>query len=136
MTDNQNPTTDDRFARIDEVRGYPRPDLAWLAKEDPEFADAYLRVTSLALLHEDAPTAGRAVDAKVREFVAIALLCYRANETGVLNHMRRAVKLGATKKELLEVAETCLIPGGAPTFSFGVRAIMQLEQEGTFDAKS
>ena len=133
MTDGKGSTeAGDRFAHIDEVRGYPRPDLAWFAREDPELAEAYLKLTSLCLLHEDAPKGERAVGAKVREFVAIGLLCYRANERGVLNHMRRAVKLGATKRELLEVCETTLIPGGAPTFSLGVRAIMQLEREGTF----
>ena len=57
------------------------------------------------------------VSAKVREFVAIALLAFRgADRESLVAHMRRAIRLGATKEELFEVLEATLVPGGAPTF--------------------
>jgi len=30
--------------------------------------------------------------------------------------MHRAIRFGATREELFEVLETCMVPGGAPTF--------------------
>jgi alkylhydroperoxidase/carboxymuconolactone decarboxylase family protein YurZ len=45
-------------------------------------------------------------------------------------HMRRAIRLGTTRQELREVLETCLIPGGAPTFHRGLSALLELEADG------
>lgn len=60
--------------------------------------------------------------------VAIALLAFRgAEQSGLVAHMRRAMRLGATREELLEVLETCLVPGGAPTFHRGLSALMQVD---------
>jgi alkylhydroperoxidase/carboxymuconolactone decarboxylase family protein YurZ len=71
---------------------------------------------------------GRHVSAKVREFVAIALLAFRgADREGLVAHMRRAIRLGATKEELFEVLEATLVPGGAPTFHRGLSALIEVE---------
>jgi len=43
--------------------------------------------------------------------------------------MKRALKFGATKEELLEAVETSIVPGGAPTFSIGLKALMRLEED-------
>ena len=68
------------------------------------------------------------MSAKVREFVAIALLAFRgAEKAGLVAHMKRAIRLGATKEELFEVLETCLVPGGAPTFHRGLSALLEVE---------
>jgi len=50
----------------------------------------------------------------------------------VVAHMRRAVQHGATKRELLEAVEAAAVPGGGPTLSAGVKALMELETEGAF----
>jgi len=55
-----------------------------------------------------------------------------ARDEGVVTHMRRAVEHGATKRELLEAVYAAAVPGGGPTLSSGVQAIMQLEREGAF----
>jgi alkylhydroperoxidase/carboxymuconolactone decarboxylase family protein YurZ len=44
-------------------------------------------------------------------------------------HMRRAMEFGATREELFEVLETCLVPGGAPTFHRGLSALMKLGEK-------
>jgi alkylhydroperoxidase/carboxymuconolactone decarboxylase family protein YurZ len=45
--------------------------------------------------------------------------------------MRRAIRLGATREELFEVLETCMIPGGAPTFHRGLSALMEIGPDGS-----
>ena len=46
---------------------------------------------------------------------------------GLVAHMRRAIRLGATKEELFEVLEATLVPGGAPTFHRGLSALLEVE---------
>ena len=99
---------------------YPEWELA--ARMDLDFTDAYNRLYELALGE------GHHVSAKVREFVAIALLAFRgADQEGLVAHMRRAIRLGATKAELFEVLEATLVPGGAPTFHRGQSALLDVE---------
>ena len=64
--------------------------------------------------------------------VIIGILAYRGREDGVVTHMRRAIQHGATKRELLEAIESAAVPGGGPTLSTGVQALMQLDHEGVF----
>ena len=110
------------IARMTAARGYTYPEWEFAARQDPDFVEAYNRLYELGLGE------GRHVSAKVREFVAIALLAFRgAEQSGLVTHMRRAMRLGATREELLEVLETCLVPGGAPTFHRGLGALMQVD---------
>jgi alkylhydroperoxidase/carboxymuconolactone decarboxylase family protein YurZ len=89
---------------------------------DPDFTEAYNRLYEMALGE------GRHVSAKVREFVAIAILAFRgADRDGLVAHMQRAIRLGATKAELFEVLEATLVPGGAPTFHRGLNALLDVE---------
>jgi alkylhydroperoxidase/carboxymuconolactone decarboxylase family protein YurZ len=63
----------------------------------------------------------------VREFVAIALLAFRGSEKAALiAHMQRAMRLGMTREELFDVLESCVVPGGAPTFHRGLSALLEL----------
>jgi alkylhydroperoxidase/carboxymuconolactone decarboxylase family protein YurZ len=108
--------------RMKAARGYVYPEWEFAARQDPDFVEAYNRLYELGLGE------GRHVPAKVREFVAIALLAFRGGEqAGLVAHMKRAMRLGATREELLEVLETCLVPGGAPTFHRGLTALMQVD---------
>jgi alkylhydroperoxidase/carboxymuconolactone decarboxylase family protein YurZ len=110
------------IARMKAARGYIYPEWELAARTDPDFTDAYNRIYELALGE------GRHVSAKVREFVAIALLAFRgADREGLVAHMRRAIRLGATKEELFEVLEATLVPGGAPTFHRGLSALLEVE---------
>jgi alkylhydroperoxidase/carboxymuconolactone decarboxylase family protein YurZ len=110
------------IARMKEARGYIYPEWEFAARQDPEFVETYNRIYELALGE------GKHVSAKVREFVAIALLAFRgADRAGLVAHMERAIRLGATREELFEVLETCLVPGGAPTFHRGLSALLEVE---------
>ena len=110
------------IARMKAARGYIYPEWEFAARQDPEFVETYNRIYELGLGE------GKHVSAKVREFVAIALLAFRGQDkAGLVAHMERALRLGATREELFEVLETCLVPGGAPTFHRGLSALMQVD---------
>jgi alkylhydroperoxidase/carboxymuconolactone decarboxylase family protein YurZ len=118
----KNARADALIARMTEARGYIYPEWEFAARQDPDFVETYNRI------YEQSLGDGRHVSAKVREFVAIALLAFRgAERAGLVAHMRRAIRLGATREELFEVLETCLVPGGAPTFHRGLSALMEVK---------
>lgn len=96
---------------------------AYLAKNDVDFMAAYYG------LYQKGLAEGRALSGKMRELIVIALLAYRGRDDAVYVHCKRALKLGATKQELLEAIETSMIPGGAPTFRTGLQALMRIEKE-------
>jgi len=109
------------IARMKQARGYIYPEWEFAARQDHEFVEAYNRIYELGLGE------GRHISAKVREFVAIALLAFRGSEKAALiAHMHRAMRLGATREELFEVLESCVVPGGAPTFHRGLSALLEL----------
>ena len=109
------------IARMKAARGYIYPEWEFAARQDPEFVETYNRIYELGLGE------GKHVSAKVREFVAIALLAFRGQDkAGLVAHMERALRLGATREELFEVLETCLVPGGAPTFHRGLSALLEV----------
>ena len=98
----------------------------WLAREDPEYARARQPVSALSTGE------GKELSIKHREMVIIGILAFRGRQDGVVAHMRRAIQHGATKRELLEAIEAAAVPGGGPTLSAGVQALMQLESAGAF----
>ena len=102
--------------------GYPYWD--WVAQEDPEYVKARGPLSELSVGE------GRELSIKYREMVIIGILAFRGRQSGVVAHMRRAIAHGATKRELLEAIQSAAVPGGGPTFSTGVQALMQLDSEG------
>ena len=61
--------------------------------------------------------------------MALGILAFRGDVNAVKAHMLRALRLGATKQELLDAIETCIVPGGAPTFFVGLSALMKAVDE-------
>ena len=104
-------------------RGYLPPSYPYVAEKDIDFLEAYDNLYKLAL------SDGKALPAKIREFVAIGILAYRGNDAACYNHVKRALELGATKQEMLEAIEATIVPGGTPTFGAGLRALMKVEEE-------
>ena len=109
--------------KMKKERGYMYPQWAFLTEKDIDFMEAYNNLYNIGL------TDGKALPAKTRELIAIALLAYRGLENSVYEHCKRALRLGTTKQELLEAMETSIIPGGAPTLSVGLRALIRIEEE-------
>jgi alkylhydroperoxidase/carboxymuconolactone decarboxylase family protein YurZ len=104
-------------------RGYMLPQWGYMVEKDFDFMEAYNTLYKLGL------TDGKALPAKTREFVAMGILAFRGDEGSVYEHGKRALSLGATKQELLEAIETMIVPGGAPTFSVGLKALMRIEED-------
>lgn len=100
------------------------PEWEYAARADPEFVERYAALTSHLLTSR-----GRALDAKVRELVFVAVVAKVGDAQGLRAHMRSARREGATWREMLEVLETVLPPAGVPAFLFGVRILIELEQE-------
>ena len=96
----------------------------WLAREDPEFMKARAPLSTLSFGE------GKELSIKHKEMVIIGILAFRGHQDGVVAHMRRAVQHGATKRELLEAIQAAAVPGGGPTLSTGVQALMELERTG------
>ena len=107
--------------------GYPFWD--WVAREDPEYIRARQPISEMSLGE------GKELAVKHREMVIIGILAFRGREGGVVAHMRRAIQHGATKRELLEAIQSAAVPGGGPTFSTGVQALMQLDRAGAFERR-
>ena len=104
-------------------RGYMPAPWAYMAEKDLDFIEAYNNLYTRGL------TDGKALPIKTRELIAIALLAYRGLTDAVYEHAKRALRHGATKQELMEAIETTIIPGGAPTFGAGLKALMMIEED-------
>ena len=124
MTDeNKENRIRDLTDKMEKERGYKSPAWAFLTENDVDFMEAYNNLFSSGL------TDGKALPAKTRELIAIVLLAYRGLEDSVYKHCKRALRLGATKQELLEAMETSILPGGAPTLFVGLRALIRIEED-------
>src|SRR4026209_1998108 len=85
------------IARMKQARGYIYPEWEFAARQDPDFVETYNRI------YEQGLGEGRHVSAKVGWCVAMARLAFRGGGTGgLVAHMRRAIRLGATREELFE----------------------------------
>ena len=113
----------DLIEKMKKDRGYLPTAWAYLAEKDVDFIEAY------NTLYDRGLNDGTALPAKTRELIAMGILAYRGLENSVYEHLMRALRLGATKKEVLEAIETMIIPGGAPTFGTGLRALMRVEAD-------
>jgi alkylhydroperoxidase/carboxymuconolactone decarboxylase family protein YurZ len=113
----------DLIEAMKKERGYMPPPWEYAVGKDIDFMEAYDKLYNMGLAD------GKSLPVKTRELIAIVLLAFRGKEGGVYEHMKRALKHGATKLEILEALETSLIPGGAPTFSTGLGVLLKIEEE-------
>jgi alkylhydroperoxidase/carboxymuconolactone decarboxylase family protein YurZ len=99
--------------------------LGWdyLIGIDPDMFEAYQNLYEKGLLP------GKELPAKYRELTCMAILAFRGSRDGVISHGLRAHQLGATKQEMLDAAETTMVPGGAPTFRTYLAAVEAIEEE-------
>ena len=97
----------------------------YLAEIDPEFLQAYNDLAVLNFNYAEAAE-GRAIDARTKELIAVALLAaVHGNTTG--QHIKRALVLGVTRREVVEALEMAMQIAGAPALEFGLTEMMALE---------
>jgi alkylhydroperoxidase/carboxymuconolactone decarboxylase family protein YurZ len=111
---------------IDEAtrdRGYLYPEWRYVAEHDPDFMERYNAYYRDALSRDDG------LPIKYRELVALGVLAFRGvGEGAMVNHIKRAMEHGATRSEVIGALEAAAIPGGAPTFLHGIRALIAAER--------
>ena len=91
---------------------------------DPEYGE------HLKGIYVDA-TFGRqgALPRKIKELIMVGITCAHNRPRGVNLHIRRALKLGATPREVLETIEVAAIPGGMPGLWLGVETLQTILEE-------
>lgn len=103
-------------------------EMEWAETLDPEYAAVRDELRRVAVSEGALPV-------KVKEMIVIGILASRGLQYGVAAHMRRAVQFGATRQELFEALKAAHIPGGGVAYSVGIRALQELELEGTFKSE-
>jgi alkylhydroperoxidase/carboxymuconolactone decarboxylase family protein YurZ len=112
----------ERYAQIQEDRGYNFDTFKWLAKHDPEFEATRLAAVEMTYTRKDG-----ALEPKVRELIAICLLAFRMYHS-VRAHIARALREGASVSEVVQALEMASIPGGQATLHFGLDHLIALEE--------
>jgi AhpD family alkylhydroperoxidase len=105
---------------------YGYSEMDWAAQLDPAYAAARAEVRRLSVGEDGA------LSVKVKELVVMGVLASRGLQYGVAAHMRRAIEYGATKEALFEAIKAAAVPGGGVAYNVGIRALQELEQDGTF----
>jgi 4-carboxymuconolactone decarboxylase len=92
-----------------------------IAKLDPEYFE------KLKGLYVDG-TFGRegALPRRTKELIMIGICCALLRPRGIRVHSERALKLGASPKEVLEAMEVAAIPGGMPGLWAGVETLQEI----------
>jgi alkylhydroperoxidase/carboxymuconolactone decarboxylase family protein YurZ len=110
-----------------ERRGQLASAFEFLDGVDREYLEAYNRVAVLNFNYGDAGK-GRALDARMKELIAVALLATIRGET-TRKHMARALEEGATPRQVVEALEVAMHICGAPALEFGLRLLQELQAE-------
>jgi alkylhydroperoxidase/carboxymuconolactone decarboxylase family protein YurZ len=105
--------------------GRVHPVFEYLDGIDPEFLDAYDRLAVLNFNYGKAAR-GRALSAKVKELIAVALLAAVRGST-TTQHLQEAMQHGASRREIVETLEMAMHIAGAPALEFGLSRLMELE---------
>ncbi|MCW2241825.1 carboxymuconolactone decarboxylase family protein [Azospirillum canadense] len=100
------------------VRGYWNEFWDGLLQLSPDFFEAYLNLSSV-------PWTKGVLDPKVREFIYIAIDASTTHlyEPGLRIHIQNALRLGATKEEIMEVYQLTSVLG-MHTCTFGVPVLL------------
>ena len=129
MSDELNERQKQLKAKFIEERGYWRDEL-WepILKIDPDFFEAYLNFSA-------APWKNGVLPPKIKELIYIAIDSSTTHlyEPGLGQHIKSALKYGATKEEIMEVFELTSVLG-IHTITMGVPVLMKelkLAEEGS-----
>ncbi len=96
---------------------------AWLDQMDPAYDGARRDITALVWT-----PAAPVLPVKIRELVACVVLAYRTFPT-LDGHLRRAVREGASVRELLEGMEAASLPGGFPILHYALPFLNTIHDE-------
>ena len=109
--------------RGEKRRGFVPYWLRFMADVDLDFLEAYERIYELTAVREGA------LPPKFRELIVVAAVAIGGYGPGLKDHIRRALKLGATKEEIVEVLQSAYFHTGALTLVHGMIALMDVLKE-------
>lgn len=101
-------------------RGYLLPEWALMAKQDPDYMEAYDE------LYKQTMTKEKHLPIKVKELVAIVGLSARGEEEGIEAHINRAIRHGATVGEIVEALQVGVVTTGTPTMFYGLKVLRRI----------
>ena len=104
-------------------RGFVPYWLRTMAEVDVDFLEAYERIYELTAVRK-----GK-LSPKVREMIVVAAVSIGGYLPGIKDHVRRAIELGATKEELVEVFQSAYFHTGALTLVHGMVALIDVLKE-------
>jgi AhpD family alkylhydroperoxidase len=104
-------------------RGFVPYWLRTMAEVDVDFLEAYERIYELTAVRK-----GK-LPPKVREMIVVASVSIGGYLPGIKDHVRRALRLGATKEELVEVFQSAYFHTGALTLVHGMVALIDVLKE-------
>jgi len=104
-------------------RGFVPYWLRTMAEVDVDFLEAYERIYELTAVRK-----GK-LPPKVREMIVVAAVSIGGYLPGIKEHVRRALRLGATKEELVEVFQSAYFHTGALTLVHGMVALIDVLKE-------
>jgi len=65
---------------------------------------------------------------KTKEFIALGIAIATRCESCIGLHMENLIRLGATRKEIVEVLSVCSYMGGGPSIMFSAKALEAFDQ--------
>ncbi|WP_085522739.1 carboxymuconolactone decarboxylase family protein [Tuberibacillus sp. Marseille-P3662] len=71
-----------------------------------------------------------AISTKDKELLLVGMNAARRYEKGMMDHTKRAIQLGATIPELVEILTPCILSRGIPAWFEGIKAIQYAKETG------
>ena len=120
----QNHNREEKQAFLDHMvqqRGYVNDLHRIVATYDLDVAKAMNGVPTAVYLSQ------RSLDPKTKELLFIlSMTCLRLPQYVIEGHMRKALALGVTPREIFETLEMAIMEAGFPTFEYGLRAWVEV----------
>lgn len=107
----------------DEERGYSFPEFSLMEKYYREFEAVRKAKVAEAYTPKKAE-----LPVAMREIVAAAVLAYKAYPS-IEFHLRRAIREGATMRQVVEAMACASMPGGGPTLQFALHYLWKIEAD-------
>jgi alkylhydroperoxidase/carboxymuconolactone decarboxylase family protein YurZ len=104
-------------------RGFVPYWLRTMAETDVDFLEAYERIYELTAIRR-----GK-LPPKFREMIVVAAVSIGGYLPGIKDHIRRALRLGATKEEIIEVLQSAYFHTGALTLVHGMIGLIDVLKE-------
>ena len=107
---------------LEEHMGFVLPFEKFMAEADPEFLRGFANMKNI-LLDRDG-----ALPKKTKALIHVALSAAR-KAPGIKSHTDRAMRLGATKEEIIEAIELSTFTFGGPAIRYGIESLIELIEE-------